>query len=644
MDGLPFEIACRIGEFVHDTHKPSLFALSLTSRKAHAAACASIFRNIHINVSGRAKLAHDVASLVSVLERTQSWKHVRRLEIDGSMPALKDDDGRLSAPEWTLNDQTWYGREEIYGKEDDFTFGSDDDAPGVEDVCWAPLGRLIKRMQYLVDLVFDCPSQFPLRLLGSLHAQQRHCRLHLPQFRFRSLRQPETDPHELAIATSPCLHAIRVLYVRRDSDGHDDYNAEATLRTMAGLAPNLRVVRMVRMHAASSPTLYRSRNRPREPWKGFAPDQFPHQAAVLEHLSLCGVGCIVPKTLENWSKHTDFSSLRSIGLSEGVEGGGLHWLATKCVFSCLRSLELRLVASSTANPRSTSTSDLPTYTISFLVSIPSLESLELSGSLEQAVLNAVLEHHGKTLVRLVLAPSRGSTGEPMQLMLDAVHQMQSSCHMLEDLTMPVRRTKGRPPESAIYQALGTFPRLHTIFLTLDASNPAFDRGTSTMGRDAPDDDSFDDFERLFYDSMHRSRKGHVRTNLINSAVDEALARSIWDAVSANKVGIPLRSLKLTTTGGLQCGMAGSTWLLMNIVQYLSRSYQLTASVRNDSDEVEVCELGKRAREAREQRERGSTVERAECPEIAILRSIWPAKGEDSDWRDEWSSWPLQLGE
>ncbi|KAK5120898.1 hypothetical protein LTR85_005965 [Meristemomyces frigidus] len=646
MDGLPFEIGCRICEYIHDTHRPSLFALALASKNSHSAACASIFRDIHITVSSRAKLARDVVRLASTLERNEAWKYVRRLELDGNMPALKDDGGSLSSPEWTLNNATWYGTDEIYGKTDDLTmFGGDGHPPRVEDDCWAPLARLIDSIPYLADLAYDCPSQFPPRLLHAIHSRPRHCRLHLPKFRFRSLRKPETDPHELAIATSPCLHAISVQFTWRDSSGLDNYSEDAALRTVAGLAPKLKKVRMVHGYPASSAALYSSRDRPREPWKGFVPDAFPHKVAALDQLSLCGHGQILPTTLEEWSRHTDMSNLRTLALSEGVGASGLHWLATQCSFPRLCSLELRMVDGRATSLNPAGATDLTVYAIWFLASIPALEDLELSGCFEPAVLDAVLEHHGRTLVRLVMAPTgtdiQGSTLKRTQLTLGVVRQMRASCTALTDLTMPVRRTRGQPPETTIYKALGMFPRLHTLFLTLDASNPAFDGGISAMGRDAPDDSTFDNFERQFYDSMHRSRNGHVRMNFINCAVDETLARSIWDAIADDKVGFPLRSLKLTTTGGLQCGVAGFSFPLMNIMQHLSRSYQLTGSVRDDSGEVEVCELGKRAREARDKQEREKTVKQAESPEIVILRSIWPANGEDSDWREEWSSWPLQ---
>ncbi|KAJ4420157.1 hypothetical protein N0V82_004499 [Gnomoniopsis sp. IMI 355080] len=56
----------------------------------------------------------------------------------------------------------------------------------------------------------------------------------------------------MAIATSPCLHSVSVQCVSWDSAGEFDYNYEAMLEIVAGLAPNLKEVRM--LDRIASPT------------------------------------------------------------------------------------------------------------------------------------------------------------------------------------------------------------------------------------------------------------------------------------------------------------------------------------------------------------------------------------------------------
>src|SRR5205807_10350288 len=115
----------------------------------------------------------------------------------------------------------------------------------------------------LVDLVYNYPDQFPPCLLQTLHEYRPQCRLRINTFNLYSLHAPVIDPYELLLATSPCLYSIRCLhgednYIRflyqedgadadadaDDSDSRTNYQAEAVMCLVAGLAPNLKEVHM----------------------------------------------------------------------------------------------------------------------------------------------------------------------------------------------------------------------------------------------------------------------------------------------------------------------------------------------------------------------------------------------------------------
>ena len=63
-------------------------------------------------------------------------------------------------------------------------------------------------------------------------------------FKFHSPLQDDTDSHEFVLATSPCLHSISAPYSEFGDDGRKDFSGEAVLRTVSGLAANLKEVQI----------------------------------------------------------------------------------------------------------------------------------------------------------------------------------------------------------------------------------------------------------------------------------------------------------------------------------------------------------------------------------------------------------------
>jgi hypothetical protein len=135
-------------------------------------------------------------------------------------------------------------------------------------------------------------------------------------------------------------------------------------------------------------------------------------------------------------------------------------------------------------------------------------------------------------------------------------------------------------------------------------------------------------------SYNYIKKGNVREALINSAVDEALARSIYEMISQNKTGRQLERLKLWTKNA---GIFGSTsYAVDTVTRSISRSWLIERLPRDDREEITVKELAQRAREKHERESRGGLDDVVQ----EIYHSIWPRKDDSESWRDDWSSFPL----
>ncbi|KAI1841126.1 hypothetical protein JX266_012661 [Neoarthrinium moseri] len=662
MDSLPTESVRHIAEFIHLEHPRSLYDFSLVNRRCHAAASTWKLRNIRFDVTSRTKLRQDVERCVEILRQSQSLQHVRGLEINGMMPRRLQDELSDQEQDWTLNDDTWYGTDEVFGDSEDAVFVADGPVAILpeEDEAWAPVVELLHLLPRLKHFVFNCTNQFPPCLLAALHEHQSQCALHLGKFRFRSLGQDTPDAHEMAVATSSSLQSIGVRWVFRDSNGLDDYNEEAVVSLIGGLAPNLKTLRMVHCRAASSAALHRARGTPRKPWsgfgKGFWTNRLPKGSetvpASLESLTLSRYGPITSDYLVKWQKHTPFAALRYLDLQAGVNGEALRWAAVNASFPQLSELRIKIDRDDETEPKPDFASDC----VAFFSSLLPLDKLLLSGSIDPEVFDCIVGRHGKTLRQLSLSPHESSYSttrcdRPTVFTRDDVIQLQASCPVLEELAMPIKRYKGGKPEVEIYRALGKMKWLTTLFLNLDCSN------TSVLldGDETPNDPSFDSYMQEFWGSglQRRPRNGHVRDALVNSAVDERLARAIWDTISTARVGRPLKSLKLWAHSGASFGDSSYQTDLMNMIQHLSRAYLVERSVRDDDDSISVQELGKRAREARDEmeRQRERDIERRwgdkrtdERPGLAlqIFRRIWPARNGSQDWRADWESLPLQI--
>lgn len=196
---------------------------------------------------------------------------------------------------------------------------------------------------------------------------------------------------------------------------------------------------------------------------------------------------------------------------------------------------------------------------SFILSLPPLESLrlEIQDNMSPGSFRFIIRQHGGSLRRLHILTSGNLDSTKFDAVL--VDEIRRQCPLLEDLKLPIRRSKGDRQEQAIYKSLGATSRLQDLDLVLDCANESVWRcKDQNEDTEVFNDPSIDDFHQAFYPhnespkhGFPTPRNGHVRDALVNSALDETLAHSIFRCISASKGcdDLPLHCLELCTRGG-----------------------------------------------------------------------------------------------
>ncbi|KAF1825054.1 uncharacterized protein K489DRAFT_314252 [Dissoconium aciculare CBS 342.82] len=625
----------------------SLRNFSLTSIACHEASLPAIFERICITVHDPESLQRHVNALREALSDTNSFSCVRQITIKGALRLAGKETERwpLQSP-WSfalgvtnsLLDEVPICHDGMYVVSDENVI----EALSDEDVAWLPLVNLLEAEVSLEDLVFDCRSQFPPSLLRILHARHPRCRLHLT-FKFRTLLSSTPNAYEMELATSPCLSTIKAICSQRDSDGTDDFNLEALIELVAGLAPNLSKVVVLNLFPGGS---MRS-NRPRNSWQGL-PGFTPRGRGSLKSLSLKGHTQLkTPQVLQDWARHVDFTCLRHLTLGgaldlrgSGLSGDTMQWIVQTQSFPLLKSLCVQLT-------RDNAQVERPLYreqAITFFRSFESLEQLSIDGPIDFQIKDAALAHHGKTLKKLSLhpfeqipyPPHRDDKQDlPFHFTKDCILQLQAQCPILEELTILVKRNMSK--EADLYRCFGGMRNLRALSLILDCSN-------WRVTRDPTYKPDFDEQDREPVEAETGSwlKRGELKATLINCAVDEALACSIWKTISQNKTGKPLERLKLWPTGAFEYGTGQSLPTTFIFIELnLTRSWSFERDPRDDTEDFTVTELQRERRLAlEEQFDIFFSGHRQDHGVWEVFHSIWPPRAGSKDFRDDWSSFPL----
>ncbi|KAI1383331.1 uncharacterized protein F4822DRAFT_73777 [Hypoxylon trugodes] len=645
-DIIPYDVMVIICELLYNTHLSSLAKFARSNKACYAAATTFLFRTIKVFVHDQRHLQQDVQDYLRRLDRDNAFRHVRRLLIYGPglthIKQIRRIDHYDSNKEYSMSPQI---------REDDdsdnrFTNNLVHKAKTLPfpaalihktDQRWHPMADLIRRLPSLEDLVYRGPNQFPPCLLQVLHEHRPTCRLHIDHFGIRSLLQqpPTLDPYELMLATSPCLYSIN-LEVQDPSAYHGEGfmpvdQVGIVLRLVAGLAPNLKEAHLFcGSNRGWDPNQEHSSFHP--PWEHLLKDKAdrPQGKGSLSYLQLWGSGderLVTARILHDWSTHTDFTSLRTLRINNIISEDAMEALEHTHKFPFIKTLSLTLQMPS-ADP------DMRRYCRQasvFVGNLRGLETLEIRGYVHAIPLVRILGHKLRTLR---LWPFSGEHLVPQD-----ITNIREQCPFLTNLTLTMHRSMGDADEMAMYRELGTLPKVEHLSLEMDTlrRHPI---GTSWGGRRLPADPSFDDFDKA---RSHISPylQGHIREAVINSAMDGALARAIFETISGAKGDSTLQKLEIRFVNPERYpGMS-----VVNMGEYsiaLGRPWQVKRSLRNDSQHILITqELDVWHRERIEHKASKSFVLDRDTTKLKpIFRRIWPEKWKGSPWREDWHSFPL----
>ncbi|KFY95394.1 hypothetical protein V500_02786 [Pseudogymnoascus sp. VKM F-4518 (FW-2643)] len=554
LESLPAEILLHICEYLERDYMSSVSAFARASKYCYFALTALLFRTIKFDVSTRLQLSTDVQECSNMLQRAASFGHVRRLVLDSQPPKADDVLDRhnqwhrpaITAEERGYSDEIFY---KLNGSRLSFyeTVGD-----------WEPLANLVEQLPSLADLIF---GWLQYDEMGGM------------------------------------------------AYGNPNYEREALMRLVTGLAPNLKEVHMF------------------------------HRSEGLQFLRLSTYEDTTSQLVKDWRASTDFSVLRSLKLESVMQEDAAEFLSTNCSFPSLTNLYLKLGARYYMDP--SPTKEYFDAANRFLCSLPHLNTLSLVGDIPQITLDTALGHHGSSLHKLLLSRQQ-VTGDRLQRHIADIREY---CPLLEDLSLSIPRSRGDATEVAAYKTLGSIPRLQRLSLGLDASDFAVlyeDDDNDDEEPTIPNDPTFDEFDQEFFTESfgayyRKPRNGHIRDALINSALDEPLARESFGAIVSGKPdgALPLEELEVRTYGGCQfTHRQGQLLLITTVIDSLSRQWLVKRNPRDDSrQELVVKELGG---------ETGADNTPLDSMIEPIFRKIWPAKHNEggNNWRDDWNSWPL----
>jgi hypothetical protein len=511
---LPTEIISLVVRFLADVHPLSIFRLLRVNKRCFAlalpAAKSLAFHTVRLQFCRRQRVDKQVATVCAKLQKADAFSYVRQLIIDGFFMESEDYDDEWFPPRVSNRDprDSYEFEEELESRN---TIWRDTD---IDYECWESVAGLIKRLPALDDLHHLHYEQFPPCLLRALHHNRPECRLHLHSFVLWSTWEPTIEEHEYCLVTSPSLHSISPYYDTSTPEGI--WQKQSFVRIL-GLAPNLKVI----YPRADDPT-YGASGAGMTKLMQKSGAEYP---AAIERLRVKhSYSPMLAAALEEWAPYIDFSTVQILDLGSSIQGEALAAWADRLHFPALRTLRLFLGAREFGEEQAP---DFYQQAIRFLQGLPSLSEIHLIAWHSRLSIGALAERHGPRLRKLSVA------GLPWQSLTEHdILQLGRYCPLLEKMSVPIRRTQGDAREVALYKALGTITNLKFLDLVLDVSDPTL------YQEDASIDPDWDEFDNQYIEEdlggISRSRNGHIRSLLINTLIDEPLASSIFEVISAAK--------------------------------------------------------------------------------------------------------------
>lgn len=639
---LPPEVVEILAEYLAYEHPPTLLSLARANKSLHAW-CASViklvfFHDIKISIGPETDVAKHVESLQRKIEAANSFRQVRRLIITTTR------DNFILSEEWkppTLSSLRRTGLIDRYSTQyshlidNTAAYCMQKSALGIPaDHAWKPVANLIRQLPKLTDVIYRYSDDISLSLLEALRPT---CRLHMHLFLASDMEVSGLVSRALTWITSPSLYSVSVHYDPSSSNDGSLVRFARPLRASLqalSLAPKLKQVTLLR-----SPCTHRSAPLQAQDFNSKVDSKVAQRRISPEACSLGDYGqslLMEHATLIMLCQCVDFSNLKSLELKPGLTETTLEALKEYTTsgqgLSRLRSLKLDIYPYGPSRH----TARFYDSVTGFLSKLPPLSELELQGWHSRISIGSIARRHGSRLRRLHF---NGFSLLWQHANKKEILQLGKYCPLLEELTIPVQRSKGDKKEVALYKALGTIPSLQYLDLWLEVSPAALYREDECLAvpikysagtRESPTDPSFDDFDNQYMDlyskGFYRVRKGYIRDMMINSRVDQELACAIFRAISSSKSqgAQPLEAIQISVTGdgGARSGLVdlmdlfSSTWILR---QGTHKDHRGEPIVEVDPLYVEQHLLKRR-----------ETYLGSELDEI--FRRIWPRKEEQKQKR------------
>ncbi|KAL3471351.1 hypothetical protein BJX99DRAFT_250522 [Aspergillus californicus] len=618
---LPWEILDSICQYAALGPRPTVSSLTLVSKRWSTITSRYRFQCISITVNEDCEgLKEEVEMWAATLEAASAFTLVRHLSI---IPASPENTGLYESedPDYTEPADDLTKEDQYYNQAISFLFGHKPMYQRDED--WECVARFVARLSNLKDLLWAWDTLFPFSLLKVLHQDIPYCRLHNRAFELPSLHQRADHPQDInhqdyTLATSPSLSSILVPISGWDDAGRQEYNNEAVMQLVRGMAPNLTGVHIVHRAFGASPFDDETVRGGRPPWPGF----FPNDCLKARNMETLGpvrleswsLSPSIMQYFEPWGNCLDFSALRTLRLWS-VTAETLLFLSSHSL-ACLETLAIDLdyPADRRAERYSAEVAAHQDDAASSLLScLPPLSSLHLSGfPTPEKTFNSILQYHGASLQTVSLISPGDSCTTPITVR--QLKQLQETCPNVRDLRLPILRAQGNASEVAIYKTIGTFTHLTDLLLQLhlDAHEP-----------------------RLEPDLFDRSPTPPIIPTpemLVNLAVDESLAQMVFSTI----ITAGARSLQRLR---VKRSSISIPYELGSIAPIMMRQWECTylpgggSRDQEHPSRIHVWEIGRKARLLR----LIQGVELGVCEDA--FRQLWPAVS--ANWQDDWHSFPLE---
>ncbi|OJI88778.1 hypothetical protein ASPTUDRAFT_79798 [Aspergillus tubingensis CBS 134.48] len=632
LDCLPVEVQRLICLFVVDYSWHDLAALSRTCQDWHDLAATELYRYLRIAFCDRTQLLNAISELHTDGLGRQYLRYARTLEL----VCLKKPGLETKTAKQLWQQKNWANihtllQDSLFQICDSSLFFLTSTLAYYRQDDWEPILSLLSRLQHLQLLSYAVRNMFPTCLLQALQRSHPACRLNVwtPQSptldlpglgrSHRCVGKEFKQPFDLEILRSPALHTLNAVYtVNRDP--HQGWIHIDEPLSFVFMAPNLKHLLLDDMHGRHDNPI----RKVKKEWQEFTSKVKPSSPVVcIDSLTFINGDPQQPheSILFNISTMIDLSRLRSLDLGVHSEPAMLGKVA-----SILVHLERLYVGMVPWNkPRTSYTEDNSVDAasdneemISAVQTFRSLRFLCLRGLWNFSSLDRILSYH-HNLEGLSLETSeeqrRTPHDGPKYPISNGEHirSIARLCPRLQELRMPLQRSRGSAQECEIYKALGQLLRIHTVHLDLDC-NP----------RRTPREDEV-------------PSPSSLREILINSAVDESLVTEIFNLVFFHQETRKIKYIRVNLVGADLFRRE-----LEHVIRQLGRSFLVTRKdfYLNEEVLVDVKEIGRVAWQLWREDEIGYSGPIQIPREVKeVLEELWPLQS-DRNRSKKWKEFPL----